>query len=40
VVHRRGKRLSAAANAFREFVLNEAGRTIGNSRSRRAKVKD
>jgi DNA-binding transcriptional LysR family regulator len=27
VVHRRGKRLSAAANAFRAFVLNEAGQT-------------
>jgi hypothetical protein len=29
VVHRRGKRLSAAAGAFREFMLREAGKLLG-----------
>lgn len=37
VVHHRGKRLSAAAKAFREFVLNEARPITGKRRSRKRK---
>lgn len=40
VVHRRGKRLSAAANAFRDFVLSEAGRIRERVRARKGNAKD
>jgi len=39
VVHRRGKRLSTAANAFPEFVLNEAGQIKSRTRGRKRNVK-
>ncbi len=38
LVHRRGKRLSAAANAFRDFVLNEGGNVKDHARNRKRKA--
>jgi DNA-binding transcriptional LysR family regulator len=39
VVHRRGKRLSAISNAFRDFVLNEGGDVTGHTKSRKRKAR-
>jgi hypothetical protein len=36
VVHRKGKRLSAAAEAFREFLLSEARQMVGGEHDRPA----